>query len=102
MLKQSFSNTGLAYLLAVEKKNDPYVVLDTIIDLLPNSKKNIMNALRQLEEKSMLKGMQKGKTEGKIEGTLEIAKQLILLKQDLELVHKVTKLSMNTLLTLQK
>jgi predicted transposase YdaD len=90
--------------------------------LLPNSKKNIMNALHQLEERTMLKGriegiqegMLKGKLEGIQEGTLkgiqegmlkgklEIAKQLILLTQDLKLVHKATKLSMKILLALQK
>ena len=89
LLKQSFSNTGLAYLLAVEKKNDPYVVLDTIIDLLPNSKKNIMNALRQLEEKSMLKGMQKGKTEG----TLEIARKMLLKKLSIDEISEITGLT---------
>ena len=118
LLEQSFSDTGLAYLLAVEKKNDPDTVLDTLINLLPNSKKNIMNALHQLEERNMLKGriegiqegmlkgiqegMLKGIQEGMLKGKLEIAKQLILLTQDLKLVHKATKLSMKILLALQK
>jgi hypothetical protein len=46
----------------------------------------------------MLKGIQ----EGMLKGKLEIAKQLILLTQDLKLVHKATKLSMKILLALQK
>jgi predicted transposase YdaD len=52
--------------------------------------------------KGIQEGMLKGIQEGMLKGKLEIAKQLILLTQDLKLVHKATKLSMKILLALQK
>ncbi|MEL6152621.1 MAG: Rpn family recombination-promoting nuclease/putative transposase [Bacteroidota bacterium] len=60
LLERIYGFSAIVYILATEQRHAAKEIIDTLIDLKPNKKEEIMTAAQQLRQEGMQQGMQQG------------------------------------------
>ncbi len=99
LLKRSYSISGITYILAVDKKNEPELLIEAIIQAAPDKKDIVMTAAQKLRQQGRKEGMQQGMQTEK----LTIARNMLLkLHLDMDIIQKATGLTQEGLELLLK
>jgi predicted transposase/invertase (TIGR01784 family) len=95
LLYRPYKISAIVYILGAEKKYSADELLETIVNIVPERKEDIMTAAQQLEQRGMQQGMQVK--------SVEIAKNMLSkLHLDIQTVAQATGLSEEALMKLQQ
>lgn len=99
LVDRFYGISGIMYILGVEQRHSPEELLQTIEDIVPERKEDIMTAAQQLE----LRGEKRGRQQGMQQEKLHIARNMLSkLHLDMQTVAKATGLSQEELMKLQQ
>jgi hypothetical protein len=93
LLESPYKYTGVSYLWALEKRNNPSMVLENFVNLFPKYKREIMNVVQQLKQEGRKEGRKEGRLKGRQEERFSIAKSMLKEGIAPTIIKKITGLN---------
>jgi len=83
----------IEYIISTKKIHDTKGFINNLIPFTHEYKEDLMQILNTAQQEGIQKGLQQGLAEGKHQEALEIARNMLLKKMDIELIKEITSLS---------